>query len=300
MSGGKLARSVRQAVRQAVGLVLTVVLVACSTSKQEPIPFNQQQAQAPDPNGKVVSNSSFNSTSSDSVNIQNRTPDTEQRKRARLRMELAVNYYQDGKYAFALDELKQALTIDPTFADAHGVLALVYMELGEKTLAEQSFQRALQFAPESSDINNNYGWFLCQSGRPAQSIPYFLAAIKSPLYPEPANPLQNAGVCSMRMGDRSAAETYFRRSFELNPSGVVSAFNLAIIYFDRKDMERARFYANLVNKTPAANSESLWLGIKIEHILGNSPEELSLATQLQRAFPTSREAEMLARHAYNE
>jgi len=243
---------------------------------------------------------SFNSTSSQSVNIKDRSPDSDQRRRARLRMELAIGYYQDGKFAVALDELKQSLTYDPTFAEAHGVLALVYMELGERQLAEASFQKALVLAPDNSDILNNYGWFLCQNGHPGDSVQYFLKAIQNPLYNQPAKPLQNAGVCASRAGDKVAAEGYFQRSFQLDPSGPVSALNLAEIYYARGETQRARFYTSLVNKSPAANPESLWLGIRIEHQLGNGPEELSLSTQLQRSYPGSREAELQARHAYNE
>jgi type IV pilus assembly protein PilF len=131
-------------------------------------------------------------------------------------------------------------------------------------------------------------------------VPYFLKAIQNPLYTQPAKPLQNAGVCATRAGDRVAAEGYFQRSFQLDPSGPVSALNLAEIFYSRGETQRARFYTSLVNKSSAANPESLWLGIRIEHQLGNGPEELSLSTQLQRNFPGSREAELLTRHAYNE
>ena len=278
------------------------LLGACSTSKVAPPAAPAPIVSSNSSSGGFNPNpgTAFNSTQGEGVNIQDRKPDSDARKRARLRMELAVGYYQDGKFAIALDELKQALAYDPTFAEAHGVLALVYMELGEKPLAEQSFKRALELAPDNSDINNNYGWFLCQNGHPKESIAYFLKADRNPLYMTPARPFQNAGVCELRAGDRAAAEGYFTRSFDLDPSGVVSAFNLALIYYSRHELQRARFYTIRVNKTGAANSESLWLGIKIEHALGHVPDELSLATQLQRNFPNSREAELLSRHAYNE
>lgn len=284
-----------------LGATATFTLLgACSTSKAPPpatpIVSSNSSSGGFNPNPGTA----FNSTQDEGVDIQDRKPESDARKHARLRMELAVGYYQDGKFAVALDELKQALNYDPTFAEAHGVLALVYMELGEKTLAEKSFQRALTLAPNNSDVNNNYGWFLCQNGRPKESIPYFLKAVKNPLYLTPARPLQNAGVCSLRSGDRVTAEEYFRQSFTLDPMGVVSAFNLALIYYSRHELDRARFYTIRVNKTSAANSESLWLGIKIEHALGHQPEELSLSSELQRKFPNSREAELLSRHAYNE
>ena len=237
---------------------------------------------------------------SESADIKDRNPDSPERKRARLRLDLGVSYYQDGRFPVALDELKQALATDPNFAEAYGMLALVYMALGEKALATASFQKALQLAPTSSDINVNYGWFLCQNGQEKQSLPYFEKALQNPLYNQPAKPLQDAGVCALRSGDKAAAEEYFQRSFRLDPSGPVSSYNLAKLYFDRKEYTRAEFYVNLVNKSNIVSPDALWLGIRIEHILNKGPEEASLSVQLQRAAPASREAELLARHAYDE
>src|SRR5690606_4462842 len=57
--------------------------------------------------------------------------DTEERRRARIRLELASGYYQQRNYSVALDELRQALTIDPDYGAAYGMLGLVYMELKE-------------------------------------------------------------------------------------------------------------------------------------------------------------------------
>jgi len=235
------------------------------------------------------------------VNIQNRSgEESELRRRARIRLELAISYFQEGRHNVALDELKQSLDIDPTYADAIGVLALVYMELGERALAEQSFRRAMQLQPNDSDLNVNYGWFLCSTGRERESIDFFMAALKNPLYQRPALPLQNAGVCALRIRDVAAAEGYLKRSFEMQPGGIVAPVGLARIYYDRGDFERARFYVRNVNRSESAYPESIWLGLKIERKLGNQAEEASLAAQLRRAFPNSPEAAALARAAYDE
>lgn len=244
---------------------------------------------------------SADSTSDSNVDIQKReSGQSDVRRRAAIRMQLAVNYYQDGKFSIALDELKEALRLDPNYADAHGVLALVYMELRENRLAEQSFQRALQIDPGNSDINNNYGWYLCQNGREKDAIGYFEAALKNPLYRQPAKPLQNAGVCSLKLGEQAKAEDYFRRSFELDPTGMVSAFNLSEIYYQQKDLNRARFYVNQVNSSVAPTAASLWLGVRIERQLGNRNNEVALGTQLERLYADSREAQLLRRGQFSD
>lgn len=245
---------------------------------------------------------SASDSSASNVDIQRRDApvQSEPRKRAAIRIQLAVNYYQDGKFSVALDELKQALTLDPNYADAHSVLALVYMELRENGLAEQSFQRALQLEPSNSDLQNNYGWYLCQTGREKESIAYFESALKNPLYRQPAKPLQNAGVCAGKAGDAVASEDYFRRSFELDPTGTVAAYNLAEIYYQRKDLPRARFYVGQINNSPAPTPASLWLGIRIERRLGNRTNQIALESQLERLYADSREAQLQRRGTYGD
>ena len=85
------------------------------------------------------------------------------------RVDLAAGYFRNGQMAVALEEARRAVQIDPTFADAYGLLGLIYMELDDRREAEANFQRALQLAPANPDINNNYGWFLCQHRTRARS-----------------------------------------------------------------------------------------------------------------------------------
>ena len=52
--------------------------------------------------------------------------ESDQRKRARIRVELALGYFQQGKTNIALDEIKLAIAADPTFSDAYSLRGLVY------------------------------------------------------------------------------------------------------------------------------------------------------------------------------
>ncbi|MFO1196703.1 MAG: type IV pilus biogenesis/stability protein PilW [Burkholderiaceae bacterium] len=220
--------------------------------------------------------------------------ESEERRRARIRLELGASYYQQGKYAVALEELRQALLIDSSYALAYGVLGLVYMDMGERARAEESFQRGLRIAPADSDLNNNYGWFLCQGGRHRESLEYFQRALRNPLYPTPAKPLHNAGLCAQRMGDEKAAEAYFLRAFQVQPSDPVAMFNLGLINLKRRDVDRARFYAQRLLGSFEPTAEVLWLALRVERLAGNADALASLSSQLRRRFPESREAQMLA------
>jgi Tfp pilus assembly protein PilF len=118
---------------------------------------------------------------------------TDNQRRASIRLQLAVGYYQQGQWQTALDEAKQAIQIDPNLTDAYTMAALTYTELGQTRLAEEHYQRAMTLAPNDPDLNNNYGWFLCQNGRPEKSIAYFDTAASNKSYQSPAKALANAG-----------------------------------------------------------------------------------------------------------
>lgn len=225
---------------------------------------------------------------------------TSNQKRANIRLQLAVGYYQQRQLEVALDEIKQALVADPNFAEAYSMRGLIYMEMDQMPLAEENFLRAIKLAPNNPDFSNNYGWFLCQSGHENRSISYFEAALRNRSYQSPVKALHNAGVCSLKLKKIKAAETYFLQAFKIEPDNLNISINLARIYFNRGDYERARFYISRVIKAAALSSEVLWLAIKIEHKLGDQAAENSLVTQLRRRHVDSSEYAAYKRGAYDD
>lgn len=211
------------------------------------------------------------------------------RRRARLRIELAMEYFRTRQYSIALEELRNAQAIDANYIDLHNAFALIYMELNEPKLAEESFQRALRLGPNDSETNNNYGWFLCQNGQAQKAIGHFQVALRDPLYATPAIAARNAGICSMRAGDMNAALDFLQRSFRLDPGSGLAMYYLAEVLYRTNDFMKARFYVARLNEQLEPNAASLWLAIKIERKLGDRFAEERLANQLRRRFPDSRE-----------
>jgi type IV pilus assembly protein PilF len=226
--------------------------------------------------------------------------DTDERRRARIRLELAAGYYQQRNYSVALDELRQALTIDPDYAAAYGMLGLVYMELKEIALADQSFRKALSLMPANPELNNNYGWFLCRVGRAAESLPFFEKAASDPLYQTPARPLHNAGICMRQADDSEKAIGYLHRAFQIDPANPVTLYNLADIYLERQDGERAQFYSQRLLRAYRPTAEVLWQAIRIARLRGDSVEFESLASQLRSGFPQSPQAARLAQERFSD
>ena len=217
------------------------------------------------------------------------------RNRARAHTELASAYYQRGNMGVALEELRIAAAADPTYASAHSMFGLVYMELREQQLAEQSFERALQLSPNDGDINHNYGWFLCQTKREPDSIKYFLQAIRNPLYATPWRSYTAAGLCTLRTNNTRDAEEFFQRALKMEPDEPSALLQLGQIRYRQGRMEEARRLVSHHNKLLNPTAESLWLALRIERRLGQRVAEQSYATQLRRRYPGSPEDQALQR-----
>jgi len=224
---------------------------------------------------------------------------TAPRNRARIHTELATLYYARGNMGVALEELRTAVAADPTYATAHGVIGLVYKELRENALAEQSFQRGLSYAPADPDINHNYGWFLCQIGRESDAKPYFRRALDNPLYATPARTYAAAGICALRTGDLAVAEDNLQRALRLEPTLPVALVQFAQLRYRQGRYDEARRILAQHAAVAEPSAESLWLALRVERRLGQRAAEQSYAIQLRRRFPGSPEFEALRRGNYD-
>ncbi len=224
----------------------------------------------------------------------------ETRTRARLRLELAVGYFEQGQTTVALDELKMALATDPNYAEAYNLRGLVYMRLKDYPLAESSFQRALALKPGDANTLHNLGWLMCQTDRHAESMQFFSQALAVPAYGDRAKTLMIQGLCQMRANKPSEAEESLLQSFQLDAGNPITEYNLALLMFQRGDLQHAQFYIRRLNNSEWANAESLWLGIKVERRLGNRETVEQLAVPLHKRFRQSREAGLYDRGAFDE
>lgn len=224
----------------------------------------------------------------------------EARKRATTRLRLAVLYFQDGKYSFALDETKQAIAADPTWFEGYNMRGLVLMRTNDLAQAEASFQKALSINSGSADLRHNYGVVLCKQGRHAEGLRMFASALAMPGYTRVSNTTVEQGVCQLAAGQRTDAEKSFLRAFELEPSNPAVAYNLGLMRYQQGDLPRAQFYLRRANQGELGNAESLWLGIRVERRLDARDAVSQLAAQLRKRFPQSREALAYERGAFDE
>lgn len=230
--------------------------------------------------------------------VSAQVPENEVQQRAKVHTELGALYLMDGRPAVALEEARIALSVDSSYAPAYNLLGLTHMTLGESRLAEENFEKALSLARGDPEINNNYGWFLCQTGREQRAMAYFVTAVRNPLYAAPTKAYTNAGICALRIKDYRAAEDNLTQALRLAPANTQAMYWLGEMTYRLGRYGEARQWVGEVEKLQEPTAELLWLGLRVERKLGNREAEARLAAQLRKRFTNSPENRLLMQGQY--
>jgi type IV pilus assembly protein PilF len=222
-------------------------------------------------------------------------------KRAKARFELALAYYAQGQFEVALEELDKSIKADDDLVAAHNLRGLALGALGRDELADQSFRRALQLAPQDVDTLQNYAWFSCQRGRHAQAQSLFAQVLKVPSYRDVSRTQLSMGVCQARAGALREAEATLMQLYEREPGNPAVMVNLAEVLYRLGEYERARFQMRRVNGVAEwVSAQTLWLALRIENRLSQEAAVASLAQQLRSRFPQAPEVALLDRRKFDD
>lgn len=215
------------------------------------------------------------------------------RSAAEVHVALGQRYMQQGRLEIALEKLQKALKFDASYVDAHTVIAVLYERINDQRKAAEHYKRAAELAPRNGAVNNNYGTFLCRSGKLDEAAQRFAAAVADPFYKTPDVAYTNAGTCFLQGNKPERAEEDFRKALELNPNNGEALFHLAGILFRKNDFLRARAFLQRFEAQGAAGPDALLLGFNIENRLGNVREANEYARRLRAEYPDSPQRQSL-------
>jgi type IV pilus assembly protein PilF len=222
---------------------------------------------------------------------------------ARLHTELGASYFSRGQYAIALQELRIALAADAGYAPAYSILGLVHAELREDTQAEAQFKRSIQLDPQYSEARNNFGVFLCQRGRVTEAMTQFEGALSNALYATPERALANAGNCAVAIPDLAQADLYFQRALKRAPNHAAALLGMAEVHFRQERWLAARSLLRQ-HRTQVGEAmlgaQALWLGVRVERILGDREAEAHYGALLRRNHVESMQAQWLMNGQYDQ
>lgn len=208
--------------------------------------------------------------------------------------QLGLQYLRAGDTVSAKDALQRALEIDDDYAGIYNGLALVFQVEQEFDLAEENFRKAVSLESDSAIYHNNFGAFLYARGRYEEACVEIARATEDPFYPQRAQSFENLGRCYRMIGRPDAAQHAFERSLRLGPNRPLALLELAELHLKAgRLVEAQRYYdqfSALIDLRQVEHSaQSLWLGIQLARINGDSTRAATYSLLLKNLYPQSPE-----------
>ncbi|MGF6147124.1 lipoprotein NlpI [Kingella potus] len=218
---------------------------------------------------------------------------------SRIKTQLAGEYMGAKDYRLAVTTIEEALQADRKNATAWLMRAQIYQFLKVNDKAVASFHEALRLQPDSAEINNNYGWFLCSAmNNPNAAIPHFDKALSDPTYPSPQVAYMNKGICSAKMGQYSLAQAYLERGIAAAPDFMPLRKELARTKMLAGQIKEAdKLFRQYQSQVDALDAGDLLLGWQLARATGRSQAAYEYEAQLRANYPYSEELQtILAGH----
>jgi type IV pilus assembly protein PilF len=213
---------------------------------------------------------------------------------AQTHTQLAAAYMKQDHLKEAERALRRALGFDDKYIPAHTMLAILNWRINRLQEADKEFRAAIALDPSNGDSNNNYGRFLCETGKHAEAMRYFKRALADPFYKTPALADTNAGSCLLKDNDYAGAEPYLRKALEIDPNFGPALLTMAMLDYRKGDAFEARGYLQRFESAGLATPESLLLGYQIASRLGDKDTAANYSMRLQDQFPNSTQAQSLS------
>ena len=222
-------------------------------------------------------------------------PDSERRKAAEANTSLGMQYMERGQYEVAFGKLKKAVAEDPGYAPGQTVLAVLYEQLGEDSLAGKHYEKAYEADPKDGDVNNNYGTYLCKKGKYNEASKHFERALQDPFYSTPEVAMVNAGTCEMEAGKLADAELLLRGALKRDPSNPDGLLAMAKLNYLQNSYLMSRAFIQRYESVTRHSARSLLLAFNVEMALQDKEASDRYLYQLQHEFSDSNQAKEAGR-----
>jgi len=146
---------------------------------------------------------------------------------------LGAAYAKRGRTDEAIRRYRQAISIDPGYAEAHNNLGLVLAEEGQLDEAIKHYRTALRLDPAYARVQSNLGAALARQGKLREAIGHFQDALR--LDPYLTEAYSNLGSAYALLGRLDEAIRAFRQALEIDPNRGQVRMNLAVALFYKKD-----------------------------------------------------------------
>jgi serine/threonine protein kinase/tetratricopeptide (TPR) repeat protein len=154
-----------------------------------------------------------------------------------------------GDYTAAVQQLQQAISLDPNFAMAHALMGTAYHNLGEKNLSAESTRKSFYLREHVSErekyyIESHYYHYVTGNLEDVRKV-YELWA---QTYPRDLVPPGNLGVVYQSLGQYDKAMEEFRVALQIAPEDALTYGNLIISYICMNRLQEAQATAKEAQK----------------------------------------------------
>ncbi|MGI9288327.1 MAG: type IV pilus biogenesis/stability protein PilW [Pseudomonadales bacterium] len=228
------------------------------------------------------------------------TADTSKEKAINSRVDLALNYLRKGDPESARRNLKAALKIDPKSPQVHDAFGVVFTKEGEPEIAESHYKKAIAYDPSYSKARNNYAAFLYEQKRYKEAMKQLKIVADDQLYKERLRAFGNLGQVALKLGDTETAENAFKRALKMQRKYSPAMLELAIINFDRGELDVAQRYYSQFKSLSKQSPRALLFGIRLAEAQNDRSAKASNALALKNLYPNSKEYQRFKSGSYNQ
>ncbi|MEO5629849.1 MAG: type IV pilus biogenesis/stability protein PilW, partial [Thermomonas sp.] len=198
----------------------------------------------------------------------------------------ATQFYQAGQLQQAEQQAQRALKAKAPAGDVHTLLALIASASGDSGGAGSHYEQALAVAPGNGSYANNYGTWLCESGRAAESLDWFDKALADPAYSTRTAALANAGICAAKAGQKIRAEANWRQALAFDPVVTPALSGMARLQYEKGSYLDARGFVERWLALAPDDANALQLAAQIEQKLGDNAAAQRYLSRMQANPPT--------------
>ena len=214
--------------------------------------------------------------------------------RVDIQTRLGLSYMKLGRLEPASSALGKALALAPNDSGANHAMALFQLRISERAAAETYFRQAGDTDNNNFSARNDFGGYLCQSGRMEEGLVQFDSALRNPYNDRLYISQLGAGACYVRILNWKEAEGYLLLALVGRPKLALALYQMAEVAFAQADHLRTRAYLQRFFDTGAGSAASLSLAVRNELKLKASDLVQLHANRLRTEFPQSTEASDIA------
>ena len=172
---------------------------------------------------------------------------------AQRHYESALDFFEQGKYAKALQQIDTAIHKSPNNPDYYYTKGVFLHRMNDIPKAMEAYENAVRVFPEHIYSHYNLGLIFMKDGKILQAIHQWEEVIKAK--PDDVESIFNIAVALSQLGKTEQAIPFYKKVLEYEPNHVMTHQNLGVIFRDEHNYTQAKVHFNLLKELDSTYSE---------------------------------------------